>query len=428
MTTSGLLFKDSTARISFNREEFNIAMDRFYIDFVPICTQSSKIFSSPKFEDFRELVKKANQWLTENDHYAVDQCETFGVTRDSKVDIGTAVNSQSTKFNVNEISHSGYVKYDLDIVYCLRLYVRFKTNNEPMDSNHISYINAIPEMITSGCCTEPKFESFNKTMQNFNESLKDSFFPGKILNMENISIPRDGHHYNEDRTGFQEDNSSTEHKLSILRVYFLQQGQSSRESIGCKDFIPSITKVGGCCSSNDYETDEVVLVKVRNWVKSQTGIRITNIQTINVDDRGALKTGASQKCEYIKSKYALTPHFRIIRVFYASEPGSCTYKPINLTWRNFTPAITVNKPTNSDEYETFDLLYKREILPFINYNSNAKVINFEIIPIFPPTKYVTLISSVRIYFHGTIQEPPAIVLGNVQHPKEVETSKNCNIL
>lgn len=112
-------------------------------------------------------------------------------------------------------------------------------------------------------------------------------------------------------------------------------------------------------------------------------------------------------------------------------------KPIDLSCRVFFPSLVVCRTLGRDRHENFDELFTREIVPFIRYNSQARVINFEIVPITgnenrdsmstPGLRrpYV-LIASARVYFDGPISEPPAGVIQ--QRPPPVQETVECCVI
>lgn len=135
------------------------------------------------------------------------------------------------------------------------------------------------------------------------------------------------------------------------------------------------------------------------------------------------KPDVGQRLDYFRSKYCLTRYIRIICVFYTIGNGVSFEKPLSLSCKTFVPSIYEHSHT-FDKYEPSDVFFKREIMPFICYNSKTDVINFEIVPYFVKTdvnemkswsshmKY-RLVLCFRIYFNGPVENPP---VGYIQPP------------
>lgn len=193
--------------------------------------------------------------------------------------------------------------------------------------------------------------------------------------------------------------------------------------------------------------------KVQDWMYCQNSIRVTNIQTLNVCFKkginyakknyfyffsflSAQKPNLTLRIDYLRSKYSLDTCLRIIRVYYVTRQEGLIERPFNLTYKTFVPPILEKKNHGHSNYEPMNILFKREISPFIKFNSPTKVINYETIPYYYKTKteettsmgnyrYVYLIC-IRVYFDGPIEEPPKGYIEPHDGPSTV--FDNCSIL
>lgn len=99
----------------------------------------------------------------------------------------------------------------------------------------------------------------------------------------------------------------------------------------------------------------------------------------------------------------------------------------------FVPKLALIKSIGENKNENFDELFNREVIPFLNYNSGVRVINFEIVPARIDKSYTNIVklgyqdnfvACLIIYFDGYIQEPPAGVI----QPRAPPIDKTCTLL
>ncbi|CAD5120488.1 DgyrCDS9054 [Dimorphilus gyrociliatus] len=415
-----------------------------YVDFAPTCTKPSGIFSSAEYQPFSELTIAANKWLNEHCNFFVEGCETIGATPLQTRNIGE-VNTQETRYHIQIRRRQGGSKQNnsriaaINVIKCLRLYVRPKGSNESPEPHQIGYLNISPQLISpTGIFRLAKYDSYDNTLKEFNLFLDKNPIPGKILNIEAVTIFRDDNNIAADGSLLTETSHYYTSLSTMLRVFYLS-GPPSYEKIGSADFQPSIVKPGGLLSRHQFETLSETMCKVNTWLSSQMEIRVTNIQTLKINYHKALKPTITERIDYVLSRHSLQQFFNIVRVFYTTAPNSGICRPINLSCKIFIPAVLVTKMIGLDVYETLDNLYSREILPFIRYNSHAKPINIETLPLNPQENPEAMCSSrsvehaplmiatVRIYFDGVINEPPS----NVMQPRPIPVHEGiscCSIL
>lgn len=90
---------------------------------------------------------------------------------------------------------------------------------------------------------------------------------------------------------------------------------------------------------------------------------------------------------------------------------------MKLTFRCFCPGLkSEDKENGIRTYESLDRLWCREVIPFANYNSHAKIINVETIAYNLYTDGLSMLNikrkcfkkllHVRVYFDGPVADPP----------------------
>ncbi|CAD5120486.1 DgyrCDS9052 [Dimorphilus gyrociliatus] len=387
-----------------------------YKDFIPKCIKDSNDFSATIYQSLSDLVDDANAWLRTENMYRVTGCESIGATLpNASYNIGTTVNPDYCKLLVQ--GDEDKKKYPTcKIVNCLRIYYRFKDENESEIPSQIGYYNLVPKLKLSLLWSNKTPENITEAIKRFNTTSKSELIPGKILNMETQVAYIDTIDTNYDGVAFEEsEKSKFRPKNSFIRIFY-ENVECPKEQIGCKDFVPKRIKNDFLFGNHIYENFSQTMEKVSKWVSSQLNIRVINVQTLFVEYDKVGSTDINDNTQNIQSKYCTLFYVQVIRVYYTTLTTPLE-TPISLTYRVFIPCC-VKKSLDMDEYERFETLYNREILPFIRYNLAVGIINIEMVPIYISSsedgetmssknrKSLTLVKYVRIYFDGRIQEPP----------------------
>lgn len=112
----------------------------------------------------------------------------------------------------------------------------------------------------------------------------------------------------------------------------------------------------------------------------------------------------------------------MIRLFFVFKEDEKFELDFNLKYKEFSPTeLTISSNPIFNKYERYATLINREIKPYLNYNKEAKIINFEIVPKFPYKTRRVLLSNIRIYFDGSFNDPPGEKTQEKPIPKQ-ETS------
>lgn len=138
----------------------------------------------------------------------------------------------------------------------------------------------------------------------------------------------------------------------------------------------------------------------------------------------------TDRIEFMGCKYGFDKYLRAIRVYFTNIPIEEPIKPIQLSYRIFIPKL-LKLPR---KYEIFNELFNREIKPFIIYNKNSKVINYELFPIQRKGNFDTMIRDgsrysfifcLKIYFDGPVVEPPG---ENFKQQILLPANRTCSII
>lgn len=120
------------------------------------------------------------------------------------------------------------------------------------------------------------------------------------------------------------------------------------------------------------------------------------------------------------------------------DGNSINYPVRELNSRTFSPALFVQKTCGFHEFETLDKLFEREIIPFLNYNSNARIINVETVTcnatdeselmVYTKKKRPEIkLTCIRLYFDTSVVDPPPGYI-HKSDPPIFEDDGCCNVL
>ncbi|XP_071153955.1 uncharacterized protein [Mytilus edulis] len=383
-----------------------------YVDFLPQKTHA-EIATDPTFSDFSSIIEQANSWLTLNPEYSLWKCETvtFKIKNDFTSDQDDPVYMESA-FGLNRYL-SG-----------LRLWL-VPQMNSTLPVAQIGFTTALP-----GKLDEYNYviASSHSTIQDSIEQLNKQFIkkplPGVILNVEMIEF-----HENEssgsmsidpNKTYWEEKGTENMVKISAVRVYFII-GKPEYVKIGYHDEQPSMQHVP-FSTVVKFGPFRDVVTKMGYWLKSQKGIRVVNLQSINVvvsysrDVKAHLDP--TQNCSTektgIESRYA-----KVLRAFYVQQKSDeVPYSSLNLHTRLFVPVLREGKlfeSVSKTMQRTIKWLDYTRVPPFsvetIQYQvylGGESVGNLEdkVDKSVRRTNGRYQLSTFRIYFPSEFSEPP----------------------
>ncbi|KAG8202005.1 hypothetical protein JTE90_010376 [Oedothorax gibbosus] len=399
-----------------------------FIDFLPECSSRGGIFTSPEYENFRTLVDRANNWLRSNPKCQVKTCESIEFTAR-----GNNVNSEKMVFVQYGETSTRYIRG-------LRLWLSETPGEEENKGQQIGYFNLIPEQIKSGgFFTTPTFESLNDLLSRFNNMLHTNPIPGRILTIESQEMKMSSFKdIDPDKSTWVAYGSRHNHFLFFIRVFY-EISDGIPEEIGIVDFPPDPITSGGVFTMPKYELFSNVVQKASNWCAVQQGIRICNIQSLEMKINRGLDVD-THKMSYMESGNLRTYYLRILRVaftkprMYNGELFPVQY----LTCKTFSPP-PLTRGILVPEFETLQQT-KTRVQAWVKA-TGVQVISAETTAIRMYTggeaklgaeasftynvaeKSEYFIFIIRLYINGYYSEPPPDML-----PPIPEVEQNCCIV
>ncbi|KAL8597524.1 hypothetical protein ACOMHN_033395 [Nucella lapillus] len=290
-----------------------------YIDIMPRLLDPGNMKNkiAPTFQKFSDIMNGANVWLKSNPGLKVWKCETV----ERKVDIGPVVHLESTLLHESSYGANYYV-------FGVRMWLTQRQNpaepvqelgllNVPppvkeipvtlstrggfgmlgMGMGGLSMGGAMPMMmgfwrrgrmvvVTQGMLQT--YENLSKAVENYNEVTKEEPLKGCILNVETTSVKFgdgfSGKEADPDVTSWSETGKSkafsTRRFTKILRIFYVK-GPPKHEQLSMVSFLPRVLKEPEASRSAQFEKFDVVLLKVQQWLQTQSGIRVVNLETAN---------------------------------------------------------------------------------------------------------------------------------------------------
>ncbi|KAL3870868.1 hypothetical protein ACJMK2_038900 [Sinanodonta woodiana] len=427
---------------AFNFEELHLSPPPLtFVDFMPLCVEPAvSNEEAPKFAEFSTVMVQANQWLKDNPSFAAMKCETFTkkMENNNTVDIDRMTYLQST-YGCNKF------------VRGLRLWLMPKPDPR-VHVQELAYITALPNssdaVANSGAsdlhamfmpakfqqnsASMPNFCGYSDTMAKLGKFLKKKPLPGSILNVENLKLKYDDTHPNvsldSEAMSWVETGKSNRTFINAVRVYYVI-GKPAFEDVGYYDELPISLNNFEMMSRPRFCPFTTVVERARKWLRQKKGIRVVNIQSVDVPCEKSSLTGEivvkSNNAGYIESPGKDSHFARILRIFYINDLKSdvCLYESVKLTTRLFIP---LRYKDTGKTFETFSKTMQR-IVKWLQYN-NLPVLGVEIVRYpFTPSSYGNgvnydrsdmflhsdsgkyFVDTVRLYFPGDFKEPPVEV-------------------
>ncbi|CAD5120490.1 DgyrCDS9056 [Dimorphilus gyrociliatus] len=276
----------------------------------------------PKYESFRTLVSRCNDWLRVNSQLKVVSCETFSVNLPSEKKKGI-VNCKKTVLETGTTPSLNITKLQdryIDVIKCFRVHLKPKCSLDSAEPDQIGYLNILPEILKeAGIFSYPEFSSWNDTLKSLNQYLKQQPISGRILCVQSLGF------YRTEKSFDPEDCRMREHSFGgsnsfQLRLYYLQ-GEPAHEELGSIDFPPNLIRKPGALTLGKVEKLSSVVDRVQSWISSQKGIKVTNIQTINFsfDIYDGKEKVNTQNIQHFKSDVPMEHFVRVLRVYYIPE-------------------------------------------------------------------------------------------------------------
>ncbi|CAL1298528.1 unnamed protein product [Larinioides sclopetarius] len=402
------------------------------MDFLPECRDPGGIFSQPQFANFRTLIDRANDWLRTNRRWKVITCESV------------EFKAKGDNVSYDKMVYLEYGEHTTTYVRGLRLWVGEKETDFDI-AQQIGYLNLVPNEIGGGggIFSSPDYECLDDVVSKYNREVRTRPLPGRIITIESQEIKlKHSLEVDPDRSHWVERGSGPKRFIFVLRIFF-EISDGVPEEIGIMDFVPNCISSGGVFSFPKYEPFSNVIDQASIWSTRQQGIRICNIQSIELKFKREEGAVNPQKMNYLEHGNRLTCYVRILRLAYTKIRDSSNkslYPDMNisrLTCRTFVPV----QLTNSIFVPEFESLHatKERVTAWVKA-TGAKVISAETAALRMYTggeerhgteatftynraeRSEYWIFVIRIYINGAPQEPPKEMLPPVP---EIEDQGCC---
>ncbi|XP_022257437.1 uncharacterized protein LOC111089360 isoform X2 [Limulus polyphemus] len=336
-----------------------------FIDFVPEKQNDTKgETSNLSYENFRSLVKRANQWLQEKSHFCVVNCETV------------LFKLSAPEVDPNITIYADNPQYPLWGVRGLRLWICPAKKDSPQLPWNIHYVNLLPQKIgeTDVGNQQRHFVPLSKVVDNFNHLAKSGNIEGNLIAAETIP-------------------------LEITNIENVEEIDTD-----------------GCLWESTSSVNKEIVFMLRVYYRENSA---------NTSCESLEKYGDSQQMSYLE-QHNLEHHFaRFLRVFYARQNSSeqkTTHLTRRLTCKTIVPAqyrSNMNNPPHDDAVKIKEMISSWVKL------SGAVVINAatDIVQLslygevldktevnkvnVKPTKTCYYMYITRLYLDGQYEDPPS---------------------
>ncbi|XP_052788089.1 uncharacterized protein LOC128222938 [Mya arenaria] len=425
-----------------------------FVDFMPrLIEEAASNVDSPIYSEFSSVMEQVNQWLKGNPDYQAMKLESFTKKLSEKEN---APDLEQVMYHESSYGINKYVRG-------LRLWLapRLDTSSPIQE---IGYITTMPEpsegeasdpdsMLSlfkvgmfNARAVMPTYCGYKEMMDKLNKFLKKKPLPGSVLSIENVKVK-----YDENSLGKCMDSESMSWAdcgkddriyMFAIRIYYII-GKPTFEVVSYHDEAPVCQNNWETMSKLRYCPFTTVVQRGRAWLRNQKGIRVVNMQTVDVFCDRTSKGEARvhhDKTGYVEAAGKDAQFARVLRIFYIVDPKSsvCPYETVNLTSRLFIPTRRGDWGKNC---ETFSKTMQR----VIKWLQLTKVPIFgveTVIHPFTPDSYGTgvrddsstvsliaaqgkyFITTVRLYFPCEFEEPDPKLL---PQPEEEEGWWACTV-
>lgn len=339
-----------------------------FVDFVPHMQQRKVPFSTlslsgnvagPRYEDFGEVLTRANAWLAAADRSVkLVSCEALDVDgvycADDEYDDVTHHVTVSAR-------RAAALRMMPAFVRVLRLWI--KRNNPDTSGSvdcgggvswsvhtRLGCINIVPcRLESTPHAFGPKFQGLSDMMQQFNEKIDriDDVIPGRILSIQTSVCRFNSKHcsINPNRTFWLTSDLDDVHTCYYVQVFYTT-GTAHVDHIGFRDFPPECgaTRRQHKTAPAKTETVNALVRRAGAWLDSQAGRkRLVSIQLLDhrlnyeiYNDKPTTDhlRAMLDRPHVVTSLRTTTYHTRVVRVFYTD---TSTATPSGGDNRQFPP-------------------------------------------------------------------------------------------
>ncbi|XP_046561244.1 uncharacterized protein LOC124270252 [Haliotis rubra] len=288
-----------------------------HIDIMPMVIDPGNIRykKSPVFQPFSSIITGANVWLQQHPELLCWKCETV----ERKIDSGT-------KVNLGVMTHYESAEGFNAHVMGLRIWFVKKMDGSP--PQQLGVVNVVPEGGVTECVSK------------VNTSVRS--LPGAILNIETATLKYSiGYSkFDPECTCYCEngaDGLRARKTKQIMRVFYLL-GHPMNETVCMKEIQPRQVRFTGTKSSTKFEPFSAMVEQARMWLQSQSGIRVVNIETRDIqsrDHQGKIDIFSEKTDDFLSNSDCI--YVRVLRIFYVNTPEVTSYAGTVLSTRLFVP-------------------------------------------------------------------------------------------
>ncbi|XP_060595194.1 uncharacterized protein LOC132749465 [Ruditapes philippinarum] len=402
-----------------------------FVDFLPLLLESAESNNdTPMYAEFSTVLEQANQWLKGNPAFKAMKLESIikKMADRDVVDLDQVVHHEST-YGVNKYLRG------------LRLWLAPRLDSsEPVQE--IGYLTTLPEPVDESNAEAvlsmfrpsrfrvgggvPSYCGMNDMMLQLNKFLKKKPIPGSILNVETVKVKYDDQGskcLDTEKMCWADCGKEDRIYIYAIRLYYVA-GKPAFETLGYHDEIPVCINNWELVSKIRFCPFTQVVQRAKNWLKTQKGIRVVNMQTVEIFSDRTNKGEAKVHHDISGHGEAAgqdTQFARVLRLFFIQDSKSteCTYSALNLTTRLFIPSRHGQWGKNC---ETFSKTMQR-VITWLQLTKTpifgVETVNYQ----FSPDSYGTgvrendasislvatsgkyFITTVRLYFPCEFEEP-----------------------
>lgn len=404
-----------------------------FVDFMPpLIEEASSKDDPPVYSEFSTVLEQANQWLKGNPSFKVMKLESFlkKIADKDVVDLEQVVYHESA-FGVNKYLRG------------LRLWLAPRLDSsEPVQE--IGYLTTLPEPVDESDAESalagfrpsrfrvavvlPSYCGMVDMMAQLNKFLKKKPIPGSILNIETIKVKYEesaNKCLDTEKMCWADCGKEDRVYINAIRVFYVV-GKPAFEVVGYHDEIPVCINNWETIPKLRFCPFTTVVQRARNWLRNQKGIRVVNMQTVEVycdrTSKGEAKVH-HELCGYGEAANQDSQFARVLRIFFVQDSKSeeSLYSSLDLSTRLFIPSRRGQWGKNC---ESFSKTMQRVIL-WLQLSKNpifgVETVNHQ----FCPDSYGTgvkendagislnatsgkyFITTVRLFFPCQFQDPPS---------------------
>lgn len=298
-----------------------------FIDFVPRLLEKEALYSTlslttgiagPQYQDFDMLIRRANDWLSQNPKVRVYSCEELDVP--GIFDFHSDFQADQTELGPDAAPA---------FIRVLRLWLR-EDENAIATHKQLRYISLLPSRLESTPrAFVPRFQTLSETLNVFNDRCRKEHetLSGRLLNIHSSRCRFTSRHCSLDpkRAFWMAPDSGDIHSCFFFRLFLLRDGCSTfRGEIGFKDFPPNYCLQGKhqqpLADNSAQLTD-----RANNWFQS-CDVDILNLQTVDHssyfkcwrESSGVQEGKILDRPHCVNSQGTVIYHTKVLRVYYTN--------------------------------------------------------------------------------------------------------------